>query len=159
MSASVTYSQTGLPATITITPGPGVSFAGQGAPGRGIAGASVDGNGHLQLLMSDSTTIDAGKIGRTVARITAAGSNASNGTPLAADVSIIAATVAGGCCVLPASGSNLERRVTNATGVPQVIYPAAASIIDSGAAGVPVEILPGMSTTFSSPDAAIWATS
>ena len=159
MSGGISYSQTGIPAQIVITPGPGVSFAGQGAAGRGVASAAIDANGHLQLLMSDSTTMDAGKVGRTIARITALGTNAATATPLVDEVSIIAAYTAGGCCALPATGNNIERKVTNITGIAQVIWPAPASSIDTGAAGVPVEILPNMTTVFSSRDCSNWTTS
>lgn len=109
--------------------------------------------------MTDATTIDVGKIARSIARITAAGSNAATATPLVDEVSIIAGYVPGGCCVLPAIGRNVERRVSNATEIVQVMWPAPASSIDAGAAGVAVEIPPGMATMFSSPDCAIWTTS
>jgi hypothetical protein len=57
---SLTISQTGVPATITITPGPGVAFGSVGAAGVGVSAAAVAPNGHLLLMLTNGNTVDAG---------------------------------------------------------------------------------------------------
>jgi len=154
---SVTLSQTGIPAQIVITPGPGVAFAGQGEDGVGIAGASSDGNGHLQILLTNATTIDAGKVGRTVASVAAAGINAATATPITANVALVLAGVAGGGVALQ-PGLNQSVAVVNKLAFALPVYPPANAAINQLAAGVAFSVPAGTSVVFHSPDGLAWAT-
>ncbi len=156
MSGSVSISQTGIPAQIAITPGPGVAFSGVGAPGLGFLNAALDSNGHIQVLRSDGVTIDAGKAGPVVARVAAGGSNgALDATPLLADVSLVLAAVPTGAVVLQ-PGFNQSRKVVNKLAAPLPVYPPPGAAIDQLAPGAPMLVAAGTTETFHSPDGVSW---
>ena len=152
---TVAYSQTGIPAIVQITPGPGVAFTGQGAAGVGIAGASLDANGHLQMLRTDAVTVDVGRVGRVVAAVAASGSSAADGTPLSADVSLVLGGVAGGVLVLT-GGLNASRKVVNKLTVDVPVLPPAGSQIDTLGVGVALPVAAGATLEFHSPDGLSW---
>jgi hypothetical protein len=155
---SCTLSQIGVLASVTVTPLAGDLFGG-GEPGLGFLSASIDANGHLQLLRTDGVVFDAGKIGRVVAEISAAGIDASTGTLLTADISLVVATSPGGVCVLPGSGQNLERKVINMLSTPVVICVPGGSRIDANAPGAPVQVPGNASVIFASTNGVLWASS
>lgn len=153
---SLTISQVGQPASISITPGAGVAFGGTGAAGLGYVAAAVGPDGQLQMIRSDGVTQAIGKVARVVTRIAAAGAGQADGAPLASEVSIVVAGIAGGCCVLP-SGLNLERKVINQTGLPLLVFPGPGAGIDLNAVNLPVSIPAGEFVTFHTPDSLEWA--
>ncbi len=156
MSGQVAISQTGIPATIQITPGPGVAFAGVGAAGVGVAAAALDGGGNLQFLRTDGVTMNVGRVGRLVAQVAAGGNSQASATPLTADVSLVVGGVAGGAFVL-VGGLNASRKLVNKTPTDWPVYPPAAGVIDAQGAGAPVSVLAGSSLEFHSPDGITWA--
>jgi hypothetical protein len=157
MSATIGVSQTGIPATIQIVPGPGVAFTGQGAAGVGIAGAAIDANGHLQILRTDGVTMDAGKVAPTVATVASSGTGQASGTPLQADVSLLIAGVTGGVLVLT-GGPNSSRKVVSKLNTDTPILPPSGTgtTIDGQPASQPFVLAGGSSVTFHTPDGIAW---
>ena len=152
---SVTLSQIGIPASVTIVPGPGVGFATNGAPGVGYASATVGPDGHLHILRTDGATIDAGKVGRTCARVVPVGNSALTGTVLVDEVTIVLPNPQGGAVVLP-GGVNLERKVINLTGAALLVWVGPLASIDGAQAGTAVQVAAGGSATYHSPDGLAW---
>ena len=155
MSGTISISQTGIPAQISIVPGPGVAFAGQGAPGLGFLSATVDGNGHLQMLRSDNVTIDAGKVASVVAAVVPAGSSAATATPVQADVCLLLGGQPGGALVL-LPGANQSRRIVNALAFAVPLYPPLGCQINALGAGNPLVIAANTTVVVSSPDGLAW---
>ena len=155
MSASVAFSQTGIPATIQIVPGPGVGFAGVGADGVGVAGAALDGNGNLQVLLTNAVTVNAGRVGRVVAPVAAGGSSQVDATPLVADVSLVLGGNPGGGFVL-SGGLNSSRKLVNKTATDWPVFPPKGGVIDQLGLGNAQVVLAGSSLEFHSPDGATW---
>ena len=155
MSGTIAISQTGIPATIQIVPGPGVAFTGQGAAGVGVAAAAVDGNGHLQVLLTNGQTVDAGAVRRRVVRCAAAPGNAPtrlvDGTNL-----VMGGPPGGGHLALPAPGLNLYVAVVNKTEAAQSIDPAANVAIDDLGPGVGLLVAAGTTEVLHSPDGLAW---
>ena len=155
MSGTITFSQTGVPAAITIVPGPGVDIIGQ-VPGRGYVSAAIGVDGHLRLLASDGTVEDVGPVAPVIARVAPAGNAPASATPVTAAITIVLPGVAGGALALTGAG---RFELINRAGVDVPVYPNPGGAIETAAIGAPVSLVSGETSFFSSPDALVWTVS